>query len=97
MFFRLHDIILRVNEMDFTQIEHQAAVDGLKAAGNHVSLVGLLFLLSSKIIFFFKSIRRLAPPVMEEIQLNKPPTSHLGFSIAGGISHEHVKGFVFLS
>ncbi len=30
---------------------------------------------------------------MEEIQLNKPPTAHLGFSIAGGISHEHVKGF----
>jgi hypothetical protein len=36
---RLHDIILRVNEMDFTHIEHQAAVDGLNAAGNHVSLV----------------------------------------------------------
>jgi hypothetical protein len=34
---------------------------------------------------------------MEEIQLNKPPNTHLGFSIAGGISHEHVKGFVFLS
>jgi hypothetical protein len=30
---------------------------------------------------------------MEEIQLNKPPNTHLGFSIAGGISHEHVKGF----
>ncbi|CAF0737147.1 unnamed protein product [Adineta steineri] len=73
---KLHDIILRVNEMDFTQIEHQAAVDGLKAAGNHVSL----------------SIRRLSPPVMEEIQLNRPPNAHLGFSIAGGISHEHVKG-----
>jgi len=25
--------------MDFTRIEHQAAVDGLKAAGNHVTLV----------------------------------------------------------
>ncbi len=36
---RLHDIILRVNEMDFTQIEHQAAVDGLKAAGVRVHLV----------------------------------------------------------
>ena len=31
---------------------------------------------------------------MEEIQLHKPATAHLGFSIAGGISHEHVKGFV---
>lgn len=38
---RLHDIILRVNEMDFTRIEHQAAVDGLKAAGNHVTLVSI--------------------------------------------------------
>lgn len=38
-FFRLHDIILRVNDIDFTQIEHQAAVDALKAAGNHVHLV----------------------------------------------------------
>ncbi|CAF4027581.1 unnamed protein product, partial [Rotaria sordida] len=73
---KLHDIILRVNTMDFTHIEHQAAVDGLKAAGNHVNLL----------------IRRLAPPIMEEIQLNKPPNAHLGFSIAGGISHEHVKG-----
>ncbi|CAF3465528.1 unnamed protein product [Rotaria sp. Silwood1] len=73
---KLHDIILRVNSMDFTRIEHQAAVDGLKAAGNHVNLL----------------IRRLAPPIMEEIQLNKPPNANLGFSIAGGISHEHVKG-----
>jgi hypothetical protein len=29
--------------MDFTQIEHQAAVDGLKAAGNHVNLVRSMF------------------------------------------------------
>ncbi len=40
---RLHDIILRVNEMDFTQIDHQAAVDGLKAAGNHVHLVSSMY------------------------------------------------------
>lgn len=33
---------------------------------------------------------------MEEIQLNKPANAHLGFSIAGGISHEHVKGFGFV-
>jgi hypothetical protein len=30
---------LRVNEKDFTQIEHQAAVESLKAAGNQVMLV----------------------------------------------------------
>ena len=29
---------------------------------------------------------------MEEIPLQKPANAHLGFSIAGGISHEHVKG-----
>jgi hypothetical protein len=33
---------------------------------------------------------------MEEIELEKPPDVHLGFSIAGGITHEHVKGFVLL-
>lgn len=73
---KLHDIILQVNDKDFTCIKHQDAVDELKAAGTHVHL----------------SIRRLAPPIMEEIQLHKPATAHLGFSIAGGISHEHVKG-----
>jgi hypothetical protein len=31
---------------------------------------------------------------MEEIELIKPSDVHLGFSIAGGISHEYVKGFV---
>lgn len=80
--------------MDFTQIEHQAAVDGLKAAGNHVHLVRFIHEFEENIYRLFQVIRRLAPPVMEEIQLNKPPTLHLGFSIAGGISHEHVKGFV---
>jgi hypothetical protein len=49
--FRLHDIILRVNEMDFTHIEHQAAVDGLKAAGNHVSLVSFLLNIFNKKCF----------------------------------------------
>ncbi|CAF1354687.1 unnamed protein product [Rotaria sordida] len=73
---KLHDIILRVNNIDFTNIEHQAAVDTLKAAESPVILI----------------IRRLAPPIMEEIVLEKSPNVHLGFSIAGGISHEHVKG-----
>lgn len=31
---------------------------------------------------------------MEEIELEKPANVHLGFSIAGGITHEHVKGLV---
>ena len=81
--------------MDFTHIEHQAAVDGLKAAGSRVNLVSFTFLCenSTTFVFCFQLIRRLAPPIMEEIQLNKPPNAHLGFSVAGGISHEHIKGF----
>lgn len=35
----LRDIILSVNEVDFTNINHQAAVDALKTAGPHVHLV----------------------------------------------------------
>ncbi|CAF1133946.1 unnamed protein product [Adineta ricciae] len=73
---RLHDIILRVNDVDFTNIAHQSAVDSLKTAGNDV----------------FLTVRRLEPPAMEEIELEKPPSAHLGFSIAGGISNEYVKG-----
>lgn len=73
---KLHDIILEVNGEDFRNIKHQPAVDKLKTAGNHVTL----------------KIRRLAPPHIEEIKLEKPPNEHLGFSIAGGITHEHVKG-----
>jgi hypothetical protein len=41
-------MILRVNEMDFTHIEHQAAVDGLKAAGNDVNIVSYSLLLDEK-------------------------------------------------
>ncbi|CAF5206007.1 unnamed protein product, partial [Rotaria magnacalcarata] len=75
-----HDIILRVNDISFTHIQHQVGVDTLKAAETPVSIV----------------VRRLAPPVIEEIVLEKPPNAHLGFSIAGGISHEHVKGSVLI-
>ncbi|CAF4461578.1 unnamed protein product [Rotaria socialis] len=71
-----HDIILRVNDISFTHIEHQVGVDTLKAAETPVFIV----------------VRRLAPRTIEEIVLEKPPNVHLGFSIAGGISHEHVKG-----
>jgi hypothetical protein len=33
---------------------------------------------------------------VEEIELEKPAGVHLGFSIAGGITNEHVKGLVLL-
>ena len=41
-------MILRVNELDFTQIEHQAAVDGLKAAGNDVNIVSYSLIFDKK-------------------------------------------------
>ena len=36
---RMHDIILRVNDTDYTDIDHQPAVDTLKATKNEVHLV----------------------------------------------------------
>ncbi|CAF1086367.1 unnamed protein product [Didymodactylos carnosus] len=73
---RLHDIILRVNNIDFTTITHAAAVEALRNAGNKVTIY----------------IRRLAPPYIEKIELHKSSITSLGFSIAGGINNEHVKG-----
>jgi hypothetical protein len=35
----MHDIILRVNDIDYTDIDHQPAVDTLKATKNEVHLV----------------------------------------------------------
>ena len=44
--------------MDFTQIEHQAAVDGLKAAGNQVHIVRFFYLNNqNKICFFLLSAK----------------------------------------
>lgn len=37
-----HDVILRVNTVDFTNIQHATAVDTLKSAGNVVKLVSLI-------------------------------------------------------
>ncbi|CAF3354162.1 unnamed protein product, partial [Rotaria sp. Silwood2] len=73
---KLYDIILRVNNIDFTDVEHQAAVDGLKTAVNDVNLL----------------IRRLSPPILKEIYITNLSKAHLGLSIAGGIRDEHVKG-----
>ncbi|CAF1394517.1 unnamed protein product [Rotaria sp. Silwood1] len=73
---RHHDIILRVNDTDFTQIEHQKAVDTFKSAESSVILV----------------VRRLAPPTVEEVVLEKMSNVGLGFCICGGINQEYVKG-----
>ncbi|CAF4094277.1 unnamed protein product, partial [Adineta steineri] len=50
---KLYDIILRVNNIDFTNIKHQTAADILRASGKKVQLL----------------IRRLAPLYSEEIEL----------------------------
>ncbi|UJR20137.1 hypothetical protein I4U23_023269 [Adineta vaga] len=49
---KLNDIILRVNDVDFTNIKHQQAIDSLKTAGQMIRLV----------------IRRLSPPNCEELE-----------------------------
>ncbi|CAF3809862.1 unnamed protein product [Adineta steineri] len=51
--FKLYDIILRVNNFDFTNIKHQKAVDILRTSGHKIQLL----------------IRRLAPSYSEEIEL----------------------------
>lgn len=43
---------------------------------------------------FFQLIRRLSPPILEEIYFSKLPNTHLDLLIAGGINHEYIKGFV---
>ncbi|CAF3822005.1 unnamed protein product [Adineta steineri] len=50
---KLYDIILRVNNIDFTNIKHQTAADILRASGKKMQLL----------------IRRLAPLYSEEIEL----------------------------
>ncbi|CAF1635909.1 unnamed protein product, partial [Didymodactylos carnosus] len=52
---KLYDVILRVNDNDFTNIKHQTAIDTLKTSGNKVRLL----------------IHRLSPPFSEEIELEQ--------------------------
>ncbi|CAF3772556.1 unnamed protein product [Rotaria sp. Silwood1] len=73
---KLYDIILRVNNMDFTNIKHQVARDILRTAGNHVNLL----------------IRRLLPPILEEIQIEKLPNTRWDLLIEGGIDREYIEG-----
>ncbi|CAF1555736.1 unnamed protein product [Rotaria sordida] len=73
---KLHDIILRVNNINFTNIKHRTAVDILRAADNHVNLL----------------IRRLLPPIQEKIYIKIPPGTNLGLLIVGGIDHEYIEG-----
>ncbi|XP_066225929.1 disks large homolog 2 isoform X12 [Saccopteryx leptura] len=74
---RVNDCILRVNEVDVSEVSHSKAVEALKEAGSIVRLY----------------VRRRRPilETVVEIKLFKGPKG-LGFSIAGGVGNQHIPG-----
>nr|AAK64496.1 chapsyn-110 [Mus musculus] len=74
---RVNDCILRVNEVDVSEVSHSKAVEALKEAGSIVRLY----------------VRRRRPilETVVEIKLFKGPKG-LGFSIAGGVGDQHIPG-----
>ncbi|XP_053371542.1 disks large homolog 2 isoform X26 [Clarias gariepinus] len=74
---RVNDCILRVNEVDVSEVSHSRAVEALKVAGSIVRLY----------------VRRRRPMLetIVEIKLVKGPKG-LGFSIAGGVGNQHIPG-----
>ncbi|CAG5989953.1 unnamed protein product [Menidia menidia] len=73
----VNDCVLRVNEVDVSDVVHSRAVEALKEAGPVVRLLVR---------------RRQAPPeTILEVNLLKGPKG-LGFSIAGGIGNQHIPG-----
>ncbi|XP_053329931.1 disks large homolog 3 isoform X2 [Spea bombifrons] len=71
------DCVLRVNDVDVTEVVHSKAVEALKEAGPVVRLLVR---------------RRHSPPeTIMEVNLLKGPKG-LGFSIAGGIGNQHIPG-----
>ncbi|XP_072558135.1 disks large homolog 3-like isoform X11 [Paramormyrops kingsleyae] len=73
----VNDCVLRVNEVDVSEVVHSQAVEALKEAGPVVRLLVR---------------RRQAPPEsILEVNLLKGPKG-LGFSIAGGIGNQHIPG-----
>ncbi|KAF4081978.1 hypothetical protein AMELA_G00146490 [Ameiurus melas] len=87
---RVNDCILRVNEVDVSEVSHSRAVEALKVAGSIVRLY----------------VRRRRPMLetIIEIKLIKGPKARgnypvstelyqgLGFSIAGGVGNQHIPG-----
>ncbi|MFT7810224.1 disks large homolog 3 isoform X1, partial [Arapaima gigas] len=73
----VNDCVLRVNEVDVSEVVHSRAVEALKEAGPVVRLLVR---------------RRHTPPeTVLEVNLLKGPKG-LGFSIAGGIGNQHIPG-----
>uniref|UniRef100_A0A096M1K6 Discs large MAGUK scaffold protein 3 n=1 Tax=Poecilia formosa TaxID=48698 RepID=A0A096M1K6_POEFO len=73
----VNDCVLRVNDVDVSEVVHSRAVEALKEAGPVVRLLVR---------------RRQAPPeTILEVNLLKGPKG-LGFSIAGGIGNQHIPG-----
>ncbi|XP_026773646.1 disks large homolog 3 isoform X1 [Pangasianodon hypophthalmus] len=73
----VNDCVLRVNEVDVSEVVHSRAVEALKEAGPVVRLLVR---------------RRQSPPeTILEVNLLKGPKG-LGFSIAGGIGNQHIPG-----
>ncbi|XP_041430354.1 disks large homolog 3 isoform X5 [Xenopus laevis] len=71
------DCVLRVNDVDVTEVVHSKSVEALKEAGPVVRLLVR---------------RRQSPPeTIMEVNLLKGPKG-LGFSIAGGIGNQHIPG-----
>uniref|UniRef100_UPI00398EB4B6 disks large homolog 3 isoform X1 n=2 Tax=Pristiophorus japonicus TaxID=55135 RepID=UPI00398EB4B6 len=73
----VNDCVLRVNEVDVSEVVHSKAVEALKEAGPVVRLL----------------VRRRQPAAeaILEVNLLKGPKG-LGFSIAGGIGNQHIPG-----
>uniref|UniRef100_A0A672P2W2 Discs large MAGUK scaffold protein 3 n=1 Tax=Sinocyclocheilus grahami TaxID=75366 RepID=A0A672P2W2_SINGR len=73
----VNDCVLRVNDVDVSEVVHSKAVEALKEAGPVVRLLVR---------------RRQGPPeTILEVNLLKGPKG-LGFSIAGGIGNQHIPG-----
>ncbi|XP_069749164.1 disks large homolog 3-like isoform X2 [Narcine bancroftii] len=73
----VNDCVLRVNDVDVSEVVHSKAVEALKDAGPVVRLL----------------VRRRQPTTeaILEVNLLKGPKG-LGFSIAGGIGNQHIPG-----
>ncbi|XP_032886518.1 disks large homolog 3 isoform X4 [Amblyraja radiata] len=73
----VNDCVLRVNDVDVSEVVHSKAVEALKDAGPVVRLL----------------VRRRQPAAeaILEVNLLKGPKG-LGFSIAGGIGNQHIPG-----